>query len=139
MTYDDLKEFDGETYAGMEVGGRHTWRYTDAVWRERKVSPDAWEFVLTSTKRRDRPAPEGSGVPLDTQYHWYLLAHQKARKLDADTYHTFMSGVKYKVAHKRPRWPRWSCEYPDQPSAEERVVEIMEAAVVAMRPVPIAP
>ena len=139
MPYDDVKEFDGETYTGMSVGGEHAWIYPNGLWRERKVAPDRWEFTFTSIKERQRSAPAGSGVPPGTQYHWYLLAHQKARKLDTDTYHTFMSGVKYKVAHKRPRWPRWSCEYPDQPSAEERVVEIMEAAVVAMRPVPIAP
>lgn len=133
MTYDDLKEFDGETYAGMRVGGRHTWRYTDAVWRERKVSPDAWEFVLTSTKRRDRHAPEGSGVPLGTQYHWYLLAHQWVRKIDADSYHTFMSGVKHKVAHKRPHWRTWSNAHPGQDSDRENVIAILDSALAALR------
>jgi len=26
MAYDDLKEFEGEAYTGMAVGGRHVWR-----------------------------------------------------------------------------------------------------------------
>jgi len=25
MPYDDVKEFEGETYSGMAVGGEHTW------------------------------------------------------------------------------------------------------------------
>ncbi len=133
MAYDDLKEFDGETYAGMRVDGRHTWRYTDAVWRERKVSPDAWEFVLTSIKRRDRSAPPGSGAPLGTQYHWYLLAHQWVRKIDADSYHTFMSGAKYKVSHKRPQWRSWSSGYPDGTSETERVIAILEESLADLR------
>ena len=63
MAYDDVKEFEGETYSGMAVGGRHVWHYTDAVWREEKGAPDRWDFTLTSVKRRGEPGPPGSGVP----------------------------------------------------------------------------
>ena len=134
MAYDDLKEFEGEEYSGMYVGGQHTWRYTDAVWREQKVAPDAWEFSLTSVKKRDRPAPPGSGAAVFTEYHWYLLAHQWARKIDADSYTTFMSGMKYKVAHKRPHWRAWSSEYPGNESEDIRISEILEAALDRIRP-----
>jgi len=129
MAYDDLKEYEGEVYTGMAVGGEHTWIYPNGLWRERKVAPDRWEFTFASLKERERSAPEGSGVPPGTQYHWYILAHQRVRKIDADTYHTFMSGLKYKVAHKRPHWRKWSCEYPDQPSERERVAAILEDAL----------
>ena len=129
MAYDDLKEFDGEEYSGMGVGGRHTWHYTDALWRERKTAPDAWEFTLTSIKKRDRPAPPGSGAPVFTEYHWYLLAHQWVRKIDADSYTTFMSGMKYKLAHKRPHWRAWSSEYAGRETADARVADILEAAL----------
>jgi hypothetical protein len=27
----------------------------------------------------------GSGAPIGTEYHWYILAHQNVRKLDANT------------------------------------------------------
>ncbi|MGQ0796980.1 MAG: hypothetical protein ACT4OI_03830 [Methanobacteriota archaeon] len=133
MAYDDVKVFEGEPYAGMRVGGRHTWRYTDAVWRERKVSPDAWDFVLTSVTRRDRAAPEGSGVPLGTQYHWYVLAHQWVRKIDADSYRTFMSGVKHKVAHRRPAWRTWSSGRLGRPSESETLARILTSALDAVR------
>ena len=133
MSFDDLKEFNGQSYSGMAVGASHSWRYTDAIWREQKVAPDRWEFTFKSKKRRGQPAPPGSGVPPDTLYHWYLLAHQRVRKIDEDTYATFMSGLKYKIAHKRPYWRRWSCEYPDQASERDRVIEVLEDALDRLR------
>ncbi len=133
MAYDDVKEYEGETYSGMAVGGRHVWHYTDAVWREEKVAPDRWDFTLTSVKRRDEPAPVGSGVPPLTEYHWYLLAHQWVRKIDADSYRTFMSGVKYKLAHKRPHWRQWSDEYPGRASSRDAVIEILETTLERLR------
>lgn len=133
MAYDDLKEFDGETYSGMAVGGRHLWHYTDALWREEKVAPDRWDFSLTSVKRRDAPAPQGSGAPPLTEYHWYLLAHQWVRKIDADSYHTFMSGVKYKLAHKRPHWRAWSDAYPGHATSRDAVIDILERTLDRVR------
>lgn len=133
MAYDDLKDFQGEPYTGMPVGGRHTWRYTNAVWREVKVTPDEWDFTLTSTKERDRESPAGSGAALDTQYHWYLLAHQFVRKIDADRYTTFMSGLKYKIAHKRPAWRTWSSGLDAEDSERDRVLAILEGAVDRLR------
>lgn len=133
MGYDDLKEHGGRTYTGMAVGGEHAWVYPHGLWRERKVAPDRWEFTFSSLKERERSAPVGSGAPPGTQYHWYLLAHQRVRKVDQDAYSTFMEGVKHKVAHKRPHWHRWSSEYRDQPSARERVVAILEATLARLR------
>jgi len=133
MAYDDPKVFEGEAYTGMAVGGRHVWRYTDAVWREEKVAPDRWDFTLTSVKRRGEPAPVGSGVPPLTEYHWYLLAHQWARKIDADSYRTFMSGAKYKLAHKRPHWRQWSDAYPGNATSRESVIAILEAKLERLR------
>ncbi len=133
MAYDDVKEFEGEEYKGMPVGGEHSWIYPDGLWRERKVAPDRWEFDFTSIKERERAAPAGSGCPPGTQYLWYILARQRVRKIDEDTYHTFMSGVKHKVAHRRPAWHRWSSGYPGQPSQEERIAGILEEALEGLR------
>lgn len=126
MAYDDLKQHEGRLYSGMAVGGRHVWEYTGGLWDERKAAPDRWDFTFSSVKRRARSAPEGSGVPPGSQYHWYILAHQKVRKLDADAYETFMEGVKYKVAHKRPHWRGWSTEYPDHEPEQAVVARILE-------------
>ena len=133
MAYDDLKEFEGQRYSGMSVGGKHTWVYPNGLWQERKVTPDRWDFTFSSIKERERPAPEGSGVPDGTQYHWYLLAHQRVRKVDKDRYTTFMEGAKYKVAHRRPHWRRWSDEYPDQVPERERLIAILEATLAGLR------
>jgi hypothetical protein len=126
VAYDDLKQHEGRLYSGMAVGGRHVWEYTGGLWDERKAAPDRWDFTFSSVKRRARSAPDGSGVPPGTQYHWYILAHQKVRKLDADAYETFMEGRKYKVAHKRPHWRGWSTEYPDNEPEAAIVARILE-------------
>ena len=110
----------------MPVGGEHVWKYQDGVWEEHKAAPDRWDFTFSSLKRRAREAPEGSGVPIGTAYHWFILAHQKVRKLDKDTYETSMEGVKYKVAHKRPHWRSWSTEYPDHEPEREILTRILE-------------
>lgn len=117
----------------MAVGGRHIWEYTGGLWDERKVAPDRWDFTFSSQKRRTRGAPEGSGVPPGTQYHWYIMAHQRVRKLDQDAYETFMEGVKYKVAHKRPHWRGWSTEYPDHEPEREILARILEEQLVKLK------
>ena len=133
MAYDDVKEFEGETYSGMAVGGEHTWLYPNGLWKETKVAPDRWDFTFNSIKDRERSAPPESGVPVGTEYHWYILADQRVRKIDADSYTTFMSGVKYKLAHKRPHWRKWSSEYPDQPSETETLINILEGTLARLR------
>ena len=125
MAYDDLKEFEGQTYTGVAVGGEHVWIYPNGLWRETKVAPDRWEFTFTSLKERERSAPVGSGVPPGTRYHWYILAHQRVRKIDADTYHTLMEGMKIKLAHRRPHWTKWSDEYPGHVPADEAVRAVL--------------
>ncbi len=37
-----------------------------------------------------------------------------------------MEGVKYKIAHKRPYWRRWSTDYPDNEPEREILVRILE-------------
>lgn len=133
MAYDDLKEFDGRGYTGMTVGGTHQWTYPRGIWKERKVAPDQWEFTFTSTKERERKAPVGSGAPSNTRYHWYILAHQRVRKVDSNSYSTFMTGVKYKLAHRRPTWHRWSNQYPGRPSERETIMAILEEMLDRLR------
>src|SRR5687767_6220289 len=87
-SYDRFKEFEGKRYTGMAVGRRHKWRYDPGEWTEKKVTPDKWEFEYAVKKRRAGKAPEGSGAPVGTAYHWYILAHQTVTKRDANTYDT---------------------------------------------------
>ncbi len=135
MAYDDVKDFRGQKYTGMAIGGQHLWIYPHGVWQERKTAPDRWDFTFSSVKEREGDAPEGSGAPPDTQYHWYVLAHQRVRKIDKDSYSTLMSGVKHKIAHKRPHWLKWSCEYPDQPTERTRVIAILEEHLARLKAV----
>src|SRR5262245_60283520 len=89
-SYDTFKQFEGKRYTGMAIGRGHKWRYDEGDWIERKLTPDKWEIHFTSVKRRRGHAPEGSGVPVGTEYHWYILADQTAKKLDANNYSTEM-------------------------------------------------
>ncbi len=120
--YDRMKEHGGRAYTGMAVGGHHDWDYKDGRWSETKVSPDKWTFTFDCDKHRARHAPVGSGALVDTQYHWYIVADQRVAKIDEDTYSTAMSGVKFKVGHKRPNWRKWSYEYPDHGTCYEDIV-----------------
>src|ERR687898_3145668 len=106
--YNEYKEFEGKKYTSMRVGGTHQWYYDTGEWKEKKITPDKWELTYSVSKTRAWQAPEGSGVPVGTEYHWYILAHQNVRKLDANSYVTSMTGLKYKLAHKRIGRERWS-------------------------------
>src|SRR5436190_782287 len=107
-TYDAFKEFEGRRYTGMRVGRGHKWNYDPGEWTEKKVTPDQWEIHYAVTKRRVGKAPEGSGVPVGTGYHWYILAHQNVTKLNANEYTTSMTGMKFKLAHRRADKGTWS-------------------------------
>jgi hypothetical protein len=102
------KQFNGKRYTGMQVGRSDKWRYDAGEWKERKVTPDRWEFQYSVVKRRAGRAPEGSGAPVGTAYHWYIVADQTVTKLDANSYQTDMVGHKLKVAHRRADRSSWS-------------------------------
>src|SRR5687768_15985713 len=91
-SYNQYKEFEGKQYTGMKIGRSHRWIYDSGEWKETKITPDLWEISYAVTKRRRGKAPEGSGVPLGTEYHWYILAHQMVEKLDANSYTTSLTG-----------------------------------------------
>lgn len=129
-SYDKLKKFEGRGYTGMAVGRRHKWYYDQGEWKERKVTPDKWEFTFEVTKRRAGNAPEGSGVPVGTEYDWYIMAHQKVRKLNANDYTTSMAGYKYKVAHKRAGSEKWSASDNAQ---RRRLIGFLEEMIARLR------
>lgn len=114
-SYDDYKTYEGQQYTGMQIGRSHHWDYDKGDWKETKITPDLWEISFDVTKRRKgRGAPEGSGVPVGTEYHWYILANQTAKKLNANDYSTTMTGLKFKLAHKRADKNKWSATSPTQ-------------------------
>jgi hypothetical protein len=108
VSYDEFKEFEGRKYTGMKVGRSHRWHYEEGDWKETKITPDLWQIGYAVNKRRAGRAPEGSGVPVGTEYHWYVLAHQNVQKLNANEYTTSLSGLKFKVAHRRADSGKWS-------------------------------
>jgi hypothetical protein len=107
-SYNEFKQFDGQQYTGMAVGRSHKWYYDKGIWKEKKITPDLWRIDYAVTKRRSGKAPEGSGVPVGTAYHWYILAHQNVKKLTPNNYSTSLAGLKFKIAHKRADKDKWS-------------------------------
>jgi len=126
IEYNKFKEFEGKKYTGMKVGRTHKWFYDKGEWKEKKLTPDKWQFSYSVTKKRAGNAPEGSGVPVGTEYHWYILAHQNVKKLDANNYTTSMIGLKYKLAHKRVEKNNWSSSDDAQ---RKRLVEILQELI----------
>jgi hypothetical protein len=108
VSYDQFKEYEGRKYTGMKIGRSHKWYYDQGEWRETKMTPDLWQVSYAVTKRRAGRAPEGSGVPVGTEYHWYVLAHQNVKKLNANDYSTSLAGMKFKIAHRRADTEKWS-------------------------------
>ena len=125
-TYNQFKEFEGKKYTGMKVGRTHKWYYDKGEWKEKKITPDKWQFTYNVPKRRAGNAPEGSGVPVGTEYHWYILANQNVKKLDANNYTTSMIGLKYKLAHKRAETNNWSSSDIAQ---RKRLIEILQELI----------
>src|ERR1043165_8621514 len=93
VSYNDFKEFEGQRYTGMKIGRSHKWYYDQGVWKETKITPDLWQIGYAVTKRRAGRAPEGSGVPVGTAYHWYVVAHQNVCKIDANDYTTSLAAL----------------------------------------------
>src|SRR5437879_5798954 len=85
-SYNRYKMFDGKQYTGMAIGRGHKWNYDKGIWVDKKITPERWTISYDATKRRAGKAPEGSGAPVGTEYHWFILAHQIVKKLDANTY-----------------------------------------------------
>src|SRR3982750_1560190 len=108
VSYNEFKEYEGQRYSGMKIGRSHKWYYDRGEWKEKKITPDLWQIGYAVTKRRAGRAPEGSGVPVGTEYHWYVLAHQNTTKRSANDYTTSLTGLKFKIAHKRAGSDKWN-------------------------------
>jgi hypothetical protein len=129
VSYNEFKEYEGRKYTGMKVGRSHKWYYDKGEWKETKVTPDLWQISYAVTKRRAGRAPEGSGVPVGTEYHWYVLAHQNVLKLNANDYTTSLAGLKFKIAHRRAETGKWSATPRTQ---RKRMIEFLQGMIAEL-------
>jgi hypothetical protein len=130
VSYNEFKEYEGQRYTGMKIGRSHKWHYDPGDWKETKITPDLWQIGYAVTKRRAGRAPEGSGVPVGTEYHWYVLAHQNVTKLNANDYTTSLSGLKFKIAHKRAGAEKWSATPRTQ---RKRMITFLEGVIADLK------
>src|SRR5688572_6998592 len=129
VSYDEFKEYEGQKYTGMKVGRSHKWYYDQGEWKETKVTPDLWRISYAVNKRRAGKAPEGSGVPVGTEYHWYVLAHQNVNKISANDYTTSLTGLKFKIAHRRAGSEEWSATPRTQ---RKRMIEFLRSVIAEL-------
>src|SRR4051812_37589112 len=132
-SYDRYKTFEGKRYTGMAVGRSHHWNYDPGDWTEKKVTPDRWTIHFAVKKHRKGRAPEGSGAPVGTSHHWYILADQVVTKLDANSYSTELTGTKFKLAHKRADTESWSASDGAQ---RRRLVQILRQMIAELEKPP---
>ncbi len=130
ISYNDFKEHEGQRYTGMKIGRSHKWYYDQGEWKEKKITPDLWQIGYAVTKRRAGRAPEGSGVPVGTEYHWYILAHQNTTKRSANDYTTSLTGLKFKIAHKRAGSEKWSATPRTQ---RKRMIMFLEGVIADLK------
>ena len=133
VSYDQFKEYEGRKYTGMKIGRSHKWYYDQGEWKEKKITPDLWQINYAVTKRRAGKAPEGSGVPVGTEYHWYVVAHQNVRKLNANDYTTSLAGLKFKIAHKRADTEKWSATPKTQ---RKRLIKFLQDVIMDLEAAP---
>src|SRR5215204_3864100 len=126
ISYNEFKEHEGQRYTGMKIGRSHKWHYDRGEWKEKKITPDLWQIGYAVTKRRAGRAPEGSGVPINTEYHWYVLAHQNVSKQSANDYTTSLTGLKFKIAHKRAGSDKWSATPRTQ---RKRMIRFLQSVI----------
>lgn len=134
-SYDSRKTWRGRSYTGMKVGRTHSWDY-EGQWKERKLGPDLWEVSFKATKRRKgRGAPEGSGAPVGTEYHWFFVpTSQAARKMDANTYETHMEGLKWKLGFRPATSRSWDYEWGRTgETARQRAIRILEQTLADLK------
>lgn len=134
-SYDVAKTWQGRRYTGMKVGRGHKWDY-DGRWEERKLGPDLWEFSFRATKsRKGRGAPEGSGAPVGTEYHWFFApTSQTVRKLDANTYETHLEGFKWKIGFRPATSKSWDYEWAKTgETARQRAIRALEQTLADLK------
>jgi hypothetical protein len=117
---------EGKQYTGMSIGRSHKWNYDSGVWHDTKIAPDLWEIAYSVTKRRAGHAPKGSGASVGTDYHWFIIAHQHVEKLNADDYSTALTGLKFKLAHKRADKDKWNTTAKTQ---RKHLIEFLQSMI----------
>jgi hypothetical protein len=65
-----------------------------------------------------------------TEYHWYVLAHQNTTKRSANDYTTSMTGLKFKIAHKRAGSEKWSATPRTQ---RTRMIAFLEGVIADLK------
>lgn len=98
-----LTEFEGEAYTGLR--NQQTWSLGKGKWGEQRTGAISWDFAFETIAVK--PFKTGAGLPVGSEHHSYILAHQKLVKTRNNTYQVRLEGLKFKLAHKEAG-EKWS-------------------------------
>lgn len=98
-----LTEFEGEPYNGLRA--TQTWAMGKGKWEEQRTGAQSWEILFETIAVK--PLKTGTGMPIGSEHHSYVLAHQKLVKTRNNTYQVRIEGLKFKLAHKETG-EKWS-------------------------------
>lgn len=91
-----LNEFEGAPYAG--VPNSLKWHYGKGNWNESRRSSKCWDISYETIVLK--AFESDLKLPVDSEHHSYILAHQKLIKTRNNTYKVKLEGLKFKLAHK---------------------------------------
>ena len=82
----------------MEIGSSHNWRYNTKSYYEDKTG----KFKQTQSKRRNKSAPRGSGMPRKSKLIWGIRGNFRVSKKN-NKYVRVTKGIKKQKAFRTPK------------------------------------
>ena len=98
-----LIEFEGKPYNGFPIS--KSWTLGKSDWKESRRGIKTWDisFEADATTNTENDL----SLPIGSEFHSYILAHQKIVKTHKNAYKLKIQGIKFKLAHKL-RDENWS-------------------------------
>jgi hypothetical protein len=91
-----LAEFEGNEYNGTRE--EIAWQLSKNTWSEFRRGEKSWDVLFETNA--SKPFEGAKDMPVGSEYHSYILAHQKLVKTRKNTYAMKLEGLKFKLAHK---------------------------------------
>ncbi|HLP14527.1 MAG TPA: hypothetical protein VK177_21530 [Flavobacteriales bacterium] len=89
-------EIEGTPYTG--VLNEQTWNLSKATWNESRRNAKSWDILFETLATK--PFEGANELPVGSEFHSYILAHQTMVKTRKNTWKVKLDGKKFKLAHK---------------------------------------
>ena len=116
----------GNPYGFRPGNSRYQWDFLKGKWLERRIDANEHSFVLKARFEKTKDAFPTLTGDIGTEFRWFVCADQIARKVDDNAFETLMSGLRFLVGYKKPKWKQFSHEYDTSIGYTNRVLEILK-------------